>query len=412
MRVGIIGMGGFAQAHHRAMAALEPRGTGRLVCTCDPNPAAFAQLAEELAFAKRGVRVFSNHREMLDACGKELDVVTIPTPIHLHAPMHRDVVERGLACYLEKPPTLDYRELEAMLQVDARAAHATVVGFNFIVEAPRQALKQRILDGDFGPLRRVSLLGLWSRRTTYFRRAAWAGRIDLDGRMVLDCCIGNAMAHYVHNLFFWSGRDELFAWGQPESVHAELYRAHAIQNFDTVFAQVGCDRGTEIRIAATHACGETHRHQEIVECERATIRYVTSQFYEIEWKDGRKERQSLGSSGSLEQNLEAYFAYVRGEAPRPMTRLEDSRPLVCVNNLVYVAARRIHPVPADRIARIAAAPKDEWLMIQGIEEASQAFVETAQFPSQPGRPWAQAGGRAEVRDLDQFPAVVAALARG
>lgn len=405
-------MGGFAQAHHRAMGALEQRHTGRLVCTCDPNPAGFTQLTEELAFARRGVRVFSSHREMLDACGKELDIVTIPTPIHLHAPMHRDVVERGLACYLEKPPTLDYRELEAMLQVDARAARSTVVGFNFIVEAPRQALKQRILNGDFGPLQRVSLLGLWPRRTTYYTRATWAGRIDLDGRLVLDSCIGNAMAHYVHNLFFWSGRDGLFSWAQPRSVHAELYRAHAIQNFDTVFAQVGCDHGTEIRIAATHACNDPYHHLETVECERATIRYATNRYYEIEWKDGRKERQSLGSSGTLEQNLEAYIQYVRGDAPRPMTRLEDARPFVCLNNLIYVAARRIHSVSVNYITPTMVTPQEKQVAIQGVEEASQAFVETGNFPSQQGRPWAQAGGRAEAGDLGQFSAVVAALVRG
>ena len=42
IRIGIIGMGGFAAWHHNVVKRLEDRGQARLICTCDPQAAAFA----------------------------------------------------------------------------------------------------------------------------------------------------------------------------------------------------------------------------------------------------------------------------------------------------------------------------------------------------------------------------------
>ncbi|MFI5357877.1 MAG: Gfo/Idh/MocA family protein [Opitutales bacterium] len=111
IRSGIVGMGGFAGWHHNTVAKLEERGQARLICTCDPQAAAFAAQQETWKFAARGVRVFPDYRAMLAACHRELDLLVVPTPIQLHAEMHRAGTELGLPVYLEKPPTLDYLEL-------------------------------------------------------------------------------------------------------------------------------------------------------------------------------------------------------------------------------------------------------------------------------------------------------------
>ena len=106
LQIAIIGLGGFAGSHHSAVRGLEAEGKCRLICTCDPNPAAFEQQMRDWDFAGRGVRVFDNYVSMLDGCASELDAVTIATPVPLHSEMHRACVERGLPVYLEKPPTL------------------------------------------------------------------------------------------------------------------------------------------------------------------------------------------------------------------------------------------------------------------------------------------------------------------
>jgi predicted dehydrogenase len=402
VRIGIIGMGGFAGVHHDTVAALEAEGEFRLVAACDPAMDAFAARAEALRFAERGVRCFTDYRALLDACASDLDMVTIPTPIPLHAPMHRAAVAHGLAVYLEKPPTLDARELEAMIAADT-GRFRTNVGFNFIVEPERQALKARLVAGEFGPVRRVAVYALWPRNAAYFARAPWAGRLQLDGRLVLDSCIGNAMAHQVHDGLFWCG-DAPWAWGAVTRVAAELYRAHPIEGMDTAFLNVAAG-GVALDIAMSHACTGDSRQEERVQCADAEIRYhiYGDTAYEIRWADGRVETGPRTIANLVAMNFRAYAAYLRGEADRPLTTLADSRPFVHLNDLAYLAAGRITPVQSE-------AQPDGHRAVAGLPEAVARFVDTGIPPSAQGVPWAAPGGTATPADLPRLEATVLAMA--
>lgn len=382
IRVGIIGLGGYAGAHHDSLAKLEAQGHARLVCTCDPRADAFAQQQASLDFTRRGVRVFADYRAMLDACGGELDLLVVPTPIPLHAEMHRAGVERGIAVYLEKPPTLDHRELERMIATDRAAKKATLVGFNFIIERARLALKQRVLDGEFGPLREARLMARWPRPTSYFARNDWAGRLlTPDGGVVLDSCFGNAMAHFVHNLLFWAGDGALMSWSRLADVRAELYRAHAIEGADTVFVESRTAGGVALRFALTHACHGAHAHAETLVCEKAAITYIVGHSAEIRWHDGRVEPVALDPFNALHENHLDYYRYLRGETDRPATTLADSRPFVVINNLAYVSSCEISPLPTAAITSVV-HPQDNqtYLAVNGLDGALDAFLAHGRWP--------------------------------
>lgn len=411
LRIGIIGMGGFAGVHHDAALKLEQAGLVRVVCGCDPAMEKFAQRRQALRFDERGVRTFGHYLEMLDACRDELDFVTIPTPIPLHAAMHKACVERSLPVYLEKPPTLDWRELEAMLAVEHAAKKLTNVGFNFIIEGPRQEVKRRLVAGEFGHLEVVKLFALWPRGKNYYARANWAGRLELDGRCVLDSPVGNAMAHQTHNALFWCGRGDLWAWGEVGNVRAQLYRAHEIQGADTFFLKAAMEGGTQLWLAMTHACTGAHMNQEQVQCSLATITCPTASALPITiaWKDGRTETLPQDGRGNPVENLRAYAQYCRGEAPRPMTRLIDSRPFVELNDLCYIAAGRIQTL-REPARRKTASGGDELVTVDGLEEAVRQFLAGGQLPDEQHRPWAYAGGSAGREDLPKLQTAVAALA--
>ena len=405
IRVGIIGLGGYAGAHHDSLAKLEAQGHARLVCTCDPRADTFAQQQEALGFTRRGVRVFADYLAMLDACGRELDLLVVPTPIPLHAEMHRAGVERGIAVYLEKPPTLDHRELERMIATDRAAKKATLVGFNFIIERARLSLKQRILDGEFGPLREVRLVASWPRPTSYFARNNWAGRLLApDGGVVLDSCFGNAMAHFVHNLLFWAGDGALMSWSRLAGVRSELYRAHAIEGADTVFVESRTAGGITLRFALTHACDGAHTHAETLVCEKAVIRYVVGEAAEIRWHDGRVEPVALDPFNALHENHLDYYRYLRGETGRPATTLVDSRPFVVLNNLAYVSSGEISRFPAGAV-KSALHPQDNrtYLTVDGLEAALGDFLARGIWPGE-ARGW-RTGAPAETvteADLPRF----------
>jgi predicted dehydrogenase len=407
----IIGLGGFAGDHHRAARALEIAGDCRVLCACDAQPAAFQDVMAQLDLAGRGIPVYPDYLQMLERHRHELDLVTVPTPIPLHAPMHRAVLERDLACYLEKPPTLDNAELDEMLDIDSSARKQTQVGFNFIAEPERKAMKRRLLAGEFGRVKRVGFLGMAPRGTVYFGRSGWAGRLMMDGRLVLDSVMGNALAHYLHNLLFWAGEGEVLSWQRPATVRAEMYRAHAIENMDTLFARGVCENGVEVLVAATHACDGDQFLQEWIECDLARITHTAGQPYEIAWSDGRRETVTSAPGDLLQANFLYYFEYLRGEQPRPLTRLADARSFVEFYDLCYVAARRIQPVAEPHVTRSEGpAGRGGYVAIEGIRSACDAFLATGRFPSDQDLPWSSPGGMASSDDLGQLRSVVEAIA--
>lgn len=410
IRIGIVGLGGFAASHHQAIARLEERGHARLVCTCDPTPERYAGEQSILKFPNRGVQVFTDYRAMLDACHRQLDLVVIPTPIQLHAEMHAAATALGLPTYVEKPPTLDYAELERMIRDDTRARRASHVGFNFIIERRRLALKERLLAGDFGAVRGATLGALWPRPASYFARNDWAGRLFIGAQPVLDSCFGNAMAHFVHNLLFWMGGPELFSWAQIAAVRAELYRAHAIEGADTFFVEADTAAGVTLRFAVSHACAGASSHCEAVLCDRATIRYAVGGNLEIRWNDGRIERSPPEPFDALQENHLDYFRYLRGETPRPATSLADCRPFVALNDLAYVSSGRIAPIPPEHVTGLRDEKEQkDYLHVAAMPAVHEQFLARGIWPGASG--WNREPGEVvTLSDLPRFHGTVRAMA--
>ncbi|MFZ1054419.1 MAG: Gfo/Idh/MocA family oxidoreductase [Opitutaceae bacterium] len=410
LRVGIIGMGGFAGSHHNTVARLEERGLVRLVCACDPAPEAFASARQSWRLSQRGVRIFDDFRVMLHECNNDLDYVVIPTPIGLHAQMHEVVTSYGLPAYIEKPPTLSCEELDRMIAADKRARKTSLVGFNFIVEKSRLALKERLLSGEFGSVRGGTLCALWPRPAGYFARNGWSGRLIIDGRIVLDSCLGNTMAHFVHNMLFWTGTAGLFSWAEIAAVRAELYRAHAIEGADTFFVEADLATGCTLRFALSLACAGASTSSETIICEKAILRYSVGGQIEVSWKDGRSERISSGPFDGLEENHLEYGRYLRGETPRPATTLEDSRPFVMLNGLAHVSSGRILPIPAALVslARDEKEQKD-YLSVAGMAKVVENFLCRGIWPSYAG--WRRDNGDVVTpADLARFQDVVRSMA--
>ncbi len=335
---------------------------------------------------------------------------SVPTPIQLHAEMHRAGAELGLPVYLEKPPTLDYAELEEMIVRDRAARKSSLVGFNFIIEKPRLALKARILAGEFGPVRGATLAAHWPRPADYFRRNSWAGRLLLGDQVVLDSCFGNANAHFVHNLLFWAGGPELHSWAAPATVRAELYRAHAIEGADTFFVEAATAAGVNLRFALSHACTGATTHAETIRCEQATLRYIVGQQAEIRWRDGRVERIRLDEFDGLAENHRDYYRYLRGETARPATLLTDTRPFVALNDLAHISSGRISPFPPAQVSQVRDEKEQkDYLDVAGMQAAQENFLVHGTWPGPAG--WGRETGAAVTpADLPRFRDTVRAMA--
>ncbi len=396
--VAVVGLGGYATVHHRALQRLEHEGEVRVVATCDPRADDLKAGLGELRLDERGVAVLPDLDAMLAQHGAGLRMVTIPTPVPLHAPMHAACIARGLAVYLEKPPTLDPAELERMIDVDAAAPVPTWVGFNFIRDPIRQAVKRRILAGEFGLLKAVRVRVSWQRHDAYYARADWAGRLILRDRLVLDGPLGNAMAHFVHDAMHWAGPSQ-DAWGQAVRVRATLLRAHRIQGADTVLAEVDTG-GPAVRIAVTHAGESSSDAYEELLCERAVIRVHPDMAERV-----RIVRPGLADEIICEsdpqhalENMRAACALVAAGSGRPATSLSDARPFVQLNALAHLSTGRIGQDP------LCAGT------MPGILAVCDRFLADGVHPCDQGFAWAPRPAWVTAADLPRLRQAVDALA--
>lgn len=410
----IAGLGGFGAAHHAAVQQLENENVLRLLATCDPHLDGLHAENATFALAERQVGLFPDFGMMLEKFAAQSDLVTIATPIAVHAPMHAASVNHRMACYLEKPPTLDPDELERMIQTDQKAQFQTQVGFSGIVEPWRQILKRRLLAGEFGEMKTITFIGGWQRTEAYYRRTPWAGKLMFGEHLLLDSCFGNAMAHHAHNALFMAGRDGFFSWATPESVRAELYRANPIEGADTVFSEAVTTHGVRLQMGMTHACLSDRLCQERIVCRDAEIRIVSHKSVQIHHASGRHEILELGPRrNNLLENLRHYAGYLRGAEERPLTTLADARPFVWWNALNYVAAGGIHTIREPyRTSHCTVSGESRAWIIPGIEKVLHDFFESGLFPSTLNLPWAAGGGFAALGHLSSLRSAALGLQHG
>lgn len=146
LRVGIIGVGGIAQAHMQGYAKLKDKV--ELVAFCDTILERAEKGAKEFGSTK--AKCFTDYREMLEM--KELDAVDICTPNKFHAPIAIDALKAGKHVYCEKPMAMNTEEAEAMVRTAKETGKKLSVGYPSRFSDDAQLLKEMISAGELGEI--------------------------------------------------------------------------------------------------------------------------------------------------------------------------------------------------------------------------------------------------------------------
>ena len=122
----------------------------------------------------------------------------------------------------------------------------------------------------------------------YFQRNEWAGRLRVGDDWILDSPANNAHAHYVMNALWLAGA-EPDAAASPESVRAELWRAHHIESADTVSANRD-GGGVHVRLFVTHAGGAPNGPAMHISADNGRVYWLTDEGRTtVRYADGRQE---------------------------------------------------------------------------------------------------------------------------
>jgi predicted dehydrogenase len=268
VRFAVVGVKGYSHSHLEMVQALAQEGLGRLAASMMIDRADHPDMVAE--FEASEVRVFDDYANMLDLCPGDVDIVTLPVPIHLHAPMATAALQAGYHVLVEKPLAGSLDEADEIIAARDASGKQCAVGFQQIYSPLYQTLKQYVVEGMLGRVHRIAIAALWPRPPRYYARNDWAGKLFSDERPVYDSPFNNALAHQIMNMLYLASPEPNQA-ATVAKIEAELYRAYDIESFDTGCMRAYTTDGVEIVFAAAHACDVNVDPVMRLEAERAHV---------------------------------------------------------------------------------------------------------------------------------------------
>ena len=175
VRVGVIGAGAIAMAHHLPALARAPGAT--VVAVADPDPGARDR-------AGRAVDA-----DVLDDPGAllargDLDAVVIGAPSHLHADLATAAAQAGLHAYIEKPVAIDAAGAERVRRAVEAAGTVAVVGLNRRMHPLYRQARRLVARGRIGPL--VAAQTIFSEPFDLGGMPEWKRDRSTGGGVLLD----------------------------------------------------------------------------------------------------------------------------------------------------------------------------------------------------------------------------------
>ena len=131
---------------------------GNVVAICDVDRNTLAGKSKgKFADAEK----FTDYRELFAKHGKKIDIATISTPDHMHAPVTLEAMRLGISCYTQKPLTRTIYEARLLGKVAQETGVCTQMGNQgTALDSSREAIAQ-IKSGVLGTLKEVYA---WSNR--------------------------------------------------------------------------------------------------------------------------------------------------------------------------------------------------------------------------------------------------------
>jgi predicted dehydrogenase len=149
LRVGIVGVGWFAQTYH--VPNLRKTARAEVAAVSRRNPERLARAAEALGVE----RTYTDWRQMLEEM--DLDAVIVCTAHNAHFEPALAALGRGLHVLVEKPLALTPQEAWAMVKAEAESPGTLMVGYNSRCRRIWQSVRRTLLQGKIGRVRQMNL---------------------------------------------------------------------------------------------------------------------------------------------------------------------------------------------------------------------------------------------------------------
>ncbi len=293
IRLGIIGCGNMGTSHiNNILSGAMP----------EFELTAVADLKEERRKAALelypGIKVYNDGSELINS--GEVDAILVATPHYLHPTYAIEGLEKGLHVMIEKPAGVYTKQVEEMNEVAAKSDKVLAIMFNQRTNPCYIRLREIILSGKFGEIKRVNwIITDWFRTQSYYDsgdwRATWSGE---GGGVLLNQC--------PHQLDLWQ-----WLCGMPCKVRGFLHEGkwHNIEVEDDVTIYVDYPNGaTGVFITTTGDYPGTNRLE--ITLDRAKIVCMNNKLEVIELEESCKEFCANAGEGFGRIDTKKYYEVI------------------------------------------------------------------------------------------------------
>ncbi len=331
---GLLGAGLIAPFHAKSIAAIDG---AKLVAVADVA----AERADKMA-AQFGCKAYHSLEALL--ADKDVNVVCVLTPNHLHRDAAVAAANAGKHVLTEKPPAMSLADTDAMIAAAKKAGVHLGVVLQCRVRKPIQAMKKAIEQGRFGRLLQADAYMKWFRTTEYYFSDPWRSSRQSGAGVTIQHAF-----HYIDLLQYLMGpvarvQAKMTNLGHPQvkledSLQAFLDYGNGAQG--VVVASTALWPGTDIRIEVNGANGTAIMAGE---------KMVTWKFREEKPEDEEIRQLGRGSVATAAGGpadfdfadhrtvIEAMTAAARGEA-QPLITADSARKTLEIALAMYQSAR-------------------------------------------------------------------------
>ncbi len=284
-RVALIGVTGYAGVYLGMLRPFRARRELELAAVVIINPGDPEAAAAAVELTAWGANLYDSTAALFAAEAGRIDLCLIPTGIAWHARLTVAALRAGMHVLVEKPLAGSVADTALIRAAERETGRWVAVGFQDIYSREARDLRAGLLAGLIGPLRSVSVLGLWPRPVTYYTRNHWAGRLRSDQADVYDSPLNNAFAHFV-NLALYFAAPATEPGAAPVCEDVELFRVNAIESFDTAVVRARSAGGVDFWFGFSHSTQEFHQPEILITGARGRAHWVHEKHLVIKSDDG------------------------------------------------------------------------------------------------------------------------------
>ncbi len=180
LRYGVIGTGMMGLEHIHNIAAVDGARVGAIADPFEPSRDAAAAALDD-----PDLRVFGDHRDLLDA--GDLDAVLVATPNMTHHPILMDALETDLHILVEKPLCATVEQCREVVAAAGDRDGIVWVGLEYRYMPPIARLAEEIATGAVGDVRMVAIR---EHRFPFLAKVDHWNRFNRNsgGTLIEKCC--------------------------------------------------------------------------------------------------------------------------------------------------------------------------------------------------------------------------------